>query len=168
MRLHILIFLASLSWLVFACNSVENDSEINDTSASVADDSLGYNELAQQFDSNRIYTQSAYNGDDPEISNIKRPKESVIKTSLDTTLLFDVWVSDTTAPVADFNVSGKFWNIQDYDGDSQMPYILEGENLKVYYNDFIQNGKIVSINKDTLAIKWDGWDKATNYVRWRF
>ncbi len=144
----------------FGCEAIEQHAEV--------DDKLGYNELAQQSDGNRIYTESAYNGDDLEIPNIHRPKKSVIKTTLDTSLLFDVWVSDTTAPVADFDVSQKFWNIQDYDGDSQIPYILEDKNLKIYYNDFLQEVKILSLSKDTIVIKWADFDKETYYVRWRF
>ena len=160
MKLPVLAFLAFFPFLFSACETEQSAAE--------NEDATGYNELAQQLDGNRIYTESSYNGDDPEIKNIKRPIESTIKTLLDTSMLFDVWVSDTSAPVADFDVSSKFWNIQDYDGDSQMPYILQDNSLKIYYNDFIQEGEIISLCKDTLTIKWNDFNKATYYVRWRF
>ena len=47
-----------------------------------------------------------------------------------------------------------------------MPYELNDTKLKIYYNDFIQEGKIISVSKDTLKIQWKDFDKINNYVKW--
>lgn len=39
-------------------------------------------------------------------------------------------------------------------------------NLKIYYSDFILQGKIVSAGKDTLRIQWDDSEVHVVYLRW--
>ncbi len=90
----------------------------------------------------------------------ERPEESIADTQLDTTLLFETWTSDPEAPHADFVFSPKSFYIVDYDGDGDMPYELKGDHLKIYYDDFIQYGEILSVTKDSLAIRWRDADVA--------
>lgn len=162
MKCILLTLLFSL--ILFACNN----SQTNTVKEKNIDSILhGYNELTNT-NKERILTVSDYNTDNPEIQNIDRPSVSIIQTNLDTILLFDIWVNDTSAPHADFNFSSLYFDVTDYDGNGSMPYELLGSQLKIYYNDFIQNGEIVSINKDTLKIKWQDFNEATSYVRWRF
>jgi hypothetical protein len=132
-------------------------------------DKHGYNELANPNQSD-YFTVSDYNTDNPEIKNIFRPKVSTVKTELDTSLLFDTWVNanDTKAPHATFDLTKKSFFVVDYDGDGNMPYELNGDKIKIYYNDFIQEGKIVSIDKDTLKILWKDVDEVSDYMRWKY
>ena len=46
-----------------------------------------------------------------------------------------------------------------------MPYILDKNEITIFYNDFIQKGIISSAEKDTLKIKWNDIDIETEYVR---
>jgi hypothetical protein len=48
-----------------------------------------------------------------------------------------------------------------------MPYLLNKDSLTIFYNDFIQKGKIVSVGKDTLIIHWDESERTTQYVEWK-
>jgi len=47
-----------------------------------------------------------------------------------------------------------------------MPYELIGRRIKVFYNDFIQEGEIISIDKNALKIRWRDSDQINTYVRW--
>lgn len=152
----------------------QNSNEINEVksdttkvNATIDTISHGYNELANP--SNRtVLVISDYNTDNPNINNIDRPSISSIKTNLDTALLFQIWVSDTSAPHADFVFSNISFYVVDYDGNGDMPYKLIGNKLTIYYNDFIQKGEIISVDEDTLKIKWQDFEETTSYVRWRF
>ena len=150
-----------------ACNGQRNSSQSQVDSLSVEDTTLyhGYNELANP-DKRESFTISDFNSDNEEIANIDRPSKSVVSTGIDTTLLFTIWTSDPDGPHADFEFSSKSFYVVDYDGDGDMPYFLTDKKLKIYYNDFIQEGEIVSVDKDTLKIKWADFDKANSYVRW--
>ncbi|MBP9689433.1 MAG: hypothetical protein KBE91_07475 [Bacteroidia bacterium] len=125
----------------------------------------GYNELANP--SNRkSFTISDFNTDNSEIKNIYRPNTSTVATNLDTTLLFGIWTSDPDGPHADFQLTSNSFHVVDYDGDGDMPYELTDRKIKIYYNDFIQEGKVISVDKDTLKIMWKDFDNINNYVRW--
>ncbi|MBK7572602.1 MAG: hypothetical protein IPI10_13580 [Bacteroidetes bacterium] len=63
-------------------------------------------------------------------------------------------------------MTSKSFLVVDYDGDSDMPYELTDNKLKIYYNDFFQEGKIISVDKDTLKIMWEDIENISNYVRW--
>ena len=153
--------------LTVSCNS-QSKVEKKATEKKVAIDSVnhGYNELANP--SNRsAYTISDFNSDNPEIENIQRPNQSIINTKLDTNKLFAIWTSDPNGPHADFEITSKFFSVADYDGNGDMPYELIGNHLKIYYNDFIQEGEIISVDKDTLKIKWRDIENVNRYVRWK-
>lgn len=125
----------------------------------------GYNELANSSDLKSI-TISDYNTDNPDVVNIARPKTSTVKTTLDTSALFHSWTKYPEGPCTDFVISKEIFYIADYDGDGAMPYELIERKLKIYYNDFIQEGEILSVTNDSLKIHWKDIDELTNYVRW--
>lgn len=147
-----------------ACNTKPTDTADNN-STDTSGVYHGYNELANP-DNRKTFTISDFNTDNPDITNIQRPSTSSIKTNLDTTLLFGIWTSDPDGPHADFELTGKSFYVVDYDGDGDMPYELNGKKIKIYYNDFIQEGKIISVSKDTLKIQWKDFDNIKNYVKW--
>lgn len=126
----------------------------------------GYNELANPEDRTH-FTISDFNRDNPDIPNIDRPQTSIINTKLDTALLFGIWTSNPDGPHADFSLTGRSFYVVDYDGNGSMPYELTDNRLKIYYNDFILEGTIFSVGKDTLQIMWKTFDKTNNYVRWK-
>lgn len=125
----------------------------------------GYNELADAG-KRETFTISDYNADNEAVENIPRPAASTVRTQLDTTLLFDTWVIDPDAPHAAFALSARSFYVVDYDGDGDMPYELNGQHLKIYYNDFIQEGEIISVSADSLNIRWQGNTQASSFVRW--
>lgn len=147
-----------------ACSTKSTDKADNN-STDTSGDYHGYNELANP-DNRKTFTISDFNTDNPEITNIERPSASSIKTNLDTTTLFGVWTSDPNGPHADFELTSKSFYVVDYDGDGDMPYELNDTKLKIYYNDFIQEGKIIAVSKDTLKIQWKDFDNINNYVKW--
>jgi hypothetical protein len=127
----------------------------------------GYNELANE-DSLKQYTISEYNTDLPDVSNIKRPEKSeIVDSKIDTLLLFRIWTLDPNGPHADFHISKKDFYAVDYDGNGSMPYILRKDSLTIFYNDFIQKGRILKVTKDKLTIKWNEANRPTEYVEWR-
>jgi len=127
----------------------------------------GYNELADVED-RPVYPISEYNTDLSGIENIGRPDSSrIIDPTIDTLQLFKIWTLDPDGPHADIWFKKEFFYVVDYDGDGDMPYLLHKDSLTIYYNDFIQKGRIVRVNKDTLSIIWDGVGEVTHYVEWR-
>lgn len=99
--------------------------------------------------------------------NNKKPGLPVINTTIDTTLLFGIWTMDPDGPHADFHLTGKSFYVVDYDGDGDMHYELKGNQLKIYYPDFVQDGKIYSVDEDTLKIHWNNSDITSSYVHWK-
>lgn len=136
-------------------------------SISLKTDSLkGYNQLADDA-YRKTYTISEYNTD-LESKNIDRPERSIITNpTVDTTSLFKIWTLDPDGPHADFWLKPTEFYVADYDGDGAMPYLLNKDSLTIFYNDFIQKGKIVSVTKDTLKIHWDESERPTQYVEWK-
>lgn len=130
-------------------------------------DSLsGYNQLADE-QNRKTYTISEYNTD-LETVNINRPEQTTITNpAFDTTHLFKIWTLDPDGPHADFWFKRTEFYVVDYDGNGAMPYILNQDSLTIFYNDFVQKGKIVSVSKDTLKIRWNGTGKQTEYVVWK-
>jgi hypothetical protein len=126
----------------------------------------GYDELANP-DSLKAFAISDYNTDNPDVKNIARPDKPIINTSLDTALLFGIWTSDPDGAHADFDFTRKSFYIVDYDGNGDMPYHLIGDQLTIYYNDFIQEGQILSVTRDTLKLRWKDYDEPNFYVRWK-
>lgn len=116
----------------------------------------------------RVYTVSEYNTDLDGHLNIKRPEKSkIINPTIDTNRLFKIWTLNPNGPDADFWFKRNEFLVVDYDGDGAMPYILSGDSLTVYYNDFIQKGKIMSVSQDNLIIYWSKTEEATKYVEWK-
>lgn len=136
-------------------------------SVSQKTDSLkGYNQLADEQD-RKTYSISEYNTD-LESENIDRPEKSIINNpTVDTTELFKIWTLDPDGPHADFWFKPTEFYVVDYDGDGAMPYLLNRDSLTIFYNDFIQKGKIVSVSKDTLKIRWNETGSMTEYVEWK-
>lgn len=127
----------------------------------------GYNELAGS-DGRTVYTISEYNTDQPDIENIKRPERTlIVNPTIDTAQLFRIWTLDPDGPHADFRIQKEHFYVVDYDGDGRMPYIFKKDSLTIYYNDFIQKGRVLKVTKDTLIIKWDDADEPTSYIEWR-
>lgn len=148
--------------LMVACNTKEKNAA-EEKSQNV---SHGYNELADSTN-RETYSISDYNADNPDVKNIDRPERSTVKTEIDTTLLFGIWVSNLDAPHADFDITSSYFRVADYDGNGDMPYELTGNHIKIYYNDFIQEGKIISVAQDTLQVQWKGFGYINKYLRWK-
>lgn len=130
----------------------------------------GYNELAN--DANlKTFTISEYNTDDESIPNIQRPdKSEIINSSIPTTQLFGIWVQDPSpeTPHATFKLTEKSFYVVDYDGDGAMPYIINGDSITVYYNDFVLKGILLpSKEKEQLTIHWNNSKKPTVYYVWK-
>ena len=142
-------------------NEPEHNSSIDSLNQS-----RGYNELAGR-DVETVYTVSEYNADIAETRNVKRPERTQITSpTIDTTQLFAIWTLDPNGPHADFLINKDHFYVVDYDGDGSMPYMLNGDSLTIYYNDFVQKGRIIKASNDSLLILWDGIDEQTNYVKW--
>lgn len=144
----------------------EFDSNIDHIGIQKSDSLNGYNQLADEQNRNN-YTVSEYNTD-LENENIDRPEKTIITNpTIDTTELFKIWTLDPDGPHADFWFKSTEFYVVDYDGDGAMPYRLNKDSLTIFYNDFIQKGRIVSVNKDTLKIHWNETESPTKYVEWK-
>ncbi|MGL2987181.1 hypothetical protein ACSVH5_06255 [Flavobacterium sp. RSSA_27] len=117
---------------------------------------------------NRIVeTVSEKNTDIENVQNIEQPKQSkIINPKFDSKLLFGIWTYDPEGPHADFQLTKKSFYVVDYDGNGDMPYLINKDTIKVYYKDFISVGIIKNATKDTLKIDWDE-NGITNYVKWK-
>jgi len=160
-----------LTLIFWSCNNEvktpktdsKNESEniVNQNSDSLK----SYNELADT-DKRNVHTISKYNADDKNIETIQRPKKPFFQNiKVDTTKLFGIWTQDPNGPHADFWLTSKSFYVVDYDGDGAMPYKLEKDELTIYYNDFIQKGKIISAEIDILKIIWEDIGEETKYVK---
>lgn len=126
-----------------------------------------YNELADS--SNReTHTTSEYNSDINELENIKRPEKTIIRNlEVDTSKLFGIWAKEPDGPHADFWITNESFYVVDYDGNGDMPYILDKNKITIFYNDFIQQGFITSLKIDTLKIRWVEMDTETKYMKFK-
>lgn len=150
--------------LLFSCQRKEDTLPTPEPITAIDTIDHGFNELAGSKDG--TLTTSDYNTDNPAIQ-IDRPQKSFIKTRLDTTLLFDIWTIDRKGPHADFKLSDKSFYVVDYDGDGDMLYLLLDRKLTIYYNDFVQEGEITFLTKDTLQIRWKDQETDTQYLTWQ-
>ncbi|MFN3404266.1 MAG: hypothetical protein ACK40G_09255 [Cytophagaceae bacterium] len=150
---------------LISCNDLVTDRESVVSSGDGENIDHGYHELANPAN-RKSFPISDYNTDNPNIGNIKRPARSTVITKLDTVALFGIWTMDPEGPHADFQFSKESFYVVDYDGDGDMPYELINRKLKIYYNDFIQEGEIISVTKDTLKVKWKEYEFVNSYVRW--
>jgi hypothetical protein len=64
-----------------------------------------------------------------------------------------------------FWLTAKSFFVVNYDGDGGMPYILDKNEITIFYNDFVQTGIITSTENDTLKIKGSDIEKETEYVK---
>ncbi len=154
----------------YETNQCETDAP-NEVMANAKKDTTykvtGYNELADEGNL-RHYGISEYNTDLENIKNIDRPKTSqLIDIAVDTSLLFNIWTLDPKGPHADFWIRRGEFFVVDYDGDGAMPYILDRDSLTIFYNDFIQKGRILKVTSENLTIKWNDADGSTDYLRWK-
>lgn len=85
--------------------------------------------------------------------------------NIDTSLLYGVWAFDIYDPHAVFLISKDKFQFADIDRFGIVDYDLDGNELTIYNKGFIQWGKITSITKDSLKIKWRDTEIETKYVR---
>ena len=99
--------------------------------------------------------------------NFKRQKLSkIINSKFDLKLLFGIWTYNQNGPNADFELTKKSFYVVDHDGNGDMPYIINQDTLKVYFEDYVSVGIIKSVTKDTLKIDWDK-KGIINCVKWK-
>ena len=150
-----------------SCKNEKKNETLNlKTETELKTDSVNaYNELANT-QNRKALTISEYNTDNSEIKNIERPEKTIIRNlAIDTTKVFGIWTLDPNGPHADFWLTAKSFYVVDYDGDGAMPYILDKNEITIFYNDFVQKGVITSTENDTLKIKWSDIEKETEYVK---
>jgi hypothetical protein len=99
--------------------------------------------------------------------HVRPDKSQIINSSVDTSMLFKIWTIDPNGPHADFWIRRKDFYIVDYDGDGSIPYILENETIRVYYEDFITEGKILLLTQDSLIIYWKDMNVPQAYIEWK-
>lgn len=149
------LFIISLIILV-SCKKTESTKE-----------KIVKNSIFPKKENRIIETVSKKNTDIESIENINRPKQTkIIKSKFDLKLLFGIWTYDPEGPHADFELTKKSFYVVDYDGDGHMPYVLNHDTIKVYYNDYVRIGIIKSVTKDTLKIDWDK-NGIINCVKWK-
>jgi hypothetical protein len=73
------------------------------------------------------------------------------------------WTYDIEGPHADFELTFAFY-VVDYDGNGNMPYIINQDTITVYYPDYVSVGIIKSVTKDTLRLGQNG---IVNCVKWK-
>lgn len=162
-----IILISSLFLISISCkNEKKNNAPNLETETKLKTDSkYSHNELANK-ENKKILTISEYNTDNLELENIERPEKTIIRNlAIDTTRAFGIWIQDPKGPHADFWLTAKSFYVVDYDGDGAMPYILDKNEITIFYNDFIQKGIITSTENDTLKIKWSNFAEETEYVK---
>lgn len=101
-------------------------------------------------------------------SSIKHPEKTILRNiAIDTSKVFGIWTQDPNGPHADFSLTAKSFYVVDYDGNGNMPYILNKDKITIFYDDFTQTGKIISAENDTLKIRWEDSTSATQYVKFK-
>jgi hypothetical protein len=99
--------------------------------------------------------------------NNEHPKQTkIINPKFNLKLLFGIWTYDPEGPHADFELTKKSFYVVDYDGNGDMPYIINRDTITVYYPDYVSVGIIKSVTKDTLKIDWDK-NGIVNCVKWK-
>ncbi len=161
------ILILTLILVSVSCKIEKKDNTLKlKTENELKTDSVnGYNELANT-QNRKTFTISEYNTDNSETENIERPENTITRNlTIDTTKVFGIWIQDPNGPHADFWLTAKSFYVVDYDGDGKMPYILDKNEITIFYSDFIQKGKITSTENDTLKIKWNDINVETKYVK---
>ena len=161
------VLISTLILLAVSCkNEKKNNNQNFETETKLKTDSTKvYDELANT-QKGKIITISEYNSDNKNIENIERPEKTIIRNlEIDTTKAFGVWTRFPNDPVAEFRLDSESFFVADYDGNGAMPYILNKNELTIFYNDFIKRGVITSTKNNTLKIKWSDFDKETEYQK---
>jgi hypothetical protein len=134
-----LLFIIAL--IIFSCQKVENGNKTNVV------------EKVSEKNTN--------------IEKAERPKQSkIVNSKFDLELLFGIWTYDPNGPHADFELTRKSFYVVDYDGNGDMPYVINQDTIKVYYEDYESVGIIKAVTKDTLKIDWDK-NGIVNCVKWK-
>jgi hypothetical protein len=135
------------------------------------------NKLADSENANLIETKISVERDiidSTRISNnfydkpTKRPDSTmIINPTIDTSKFFGIWTYDLDGPHADFRIKRTEFYIVDYDGNGSIPYILNQDSIEVFYPDFVQKGRIISVDNDSMIIKWNEPEEETKYYKWK-
>jgi hypothetical protein len=100
-----------------------------------------------------------------EIESIKQPVKTIFRNlEVDTTKVFGTWSQDPTAPFSDFHITAKSFNIFDFEGKSDIQYMLDKNEITFFHKDKRHKGIITSTKNDTLKIKWTYNSTETEYV----
>jgi len=91
-----------------------------------------------------------------------KPENDLDLIEIDTTLLFNVWSMDRTAPHADFILEKDFFMTT----EGVYNYSLNDNVISVTFPDYKLEGLIKHISKDTLKIKWKENISATEYLNY--
>ncbi|MGL1888401.1 MAG: hypothetical protein OCD76_17930 [Reichenbachiella sp.] len=103
-----------------------------------------------------------------KLDSTGRPSRPIFKnTQVDTTELFGIWTVDPTGPHADFWLTKDSYYVVDYDGDGDMPYILDGRTLTIFFEHGKQVLEILSTSNDTLRTFSKEYEYETLYIRWK-
>lgn len=125
------------------------------------------NQISNQNNNIALETISKKNSIVESQQNIENPKRSkIINSKFELELLFGIWTNDPKGPHADFDLNEKYFYVVDYDGNGDMPYIINQDTIKVFYKDFTSIGIINNVTKDSLLIDWDG-NGISKYVKWK-
>ncbi|NLR95064.1 hypothetical protein [Flammeovirga agarivorans] len=148
----------------YETNECEFEYDKDDTKSQINESLSGHAPIADER-KRKTKKNSEYNTDLENIDLLE--KTLIINPTVDTTELFKIWTLDPDGPHADFWLKPTEFYVVDYDGDGSMPYLLNKDSLTIFYNDFVQKGKIASVGNDTLKIYWDESERLTLYVEWK-
>lgn len=150
-----LIFIL-LAFSLFSCQNKDNkNNKMDNHTIQIQDTIVGKQEL--------LY-RDTINGNQIEKS-IK--KTIVINSKIDTAYLFGVWTENRNSPHADFLINKNEFYIADYDGDGSFRYLINGNEIEIFYKDFSRKGLIYSVSKDSLIIKWNDDEQVSKYARYK-
>ncbi|WP_445721964.1 hypothetical protein [Flavobacterium sp.] len=95
-----------------------------------------------------------------------RPEKTIIRNlTIDTATVFGIWTQEKDSPHAEFQLTSKSFYIVDYDGNGDRIYILDKNEITLFYENEIQKGIITTTKKDTLKIKWGDSETETTYIK---
>jgi len=155
------LLLLILTLTCFSCKRSKSNKTIN----SIADSISVYNEPSNlQHKKKRPLCQ--HKTDTFKSKKTAHPDKTIFQNSqIDTTNLFGIWAEDPNGPHADFWLTAKSFYVVDYDGNGDMPYILDKNKISIFYDSLVVTGTITSSLIDTLIIKWSDIEIETKYVK---
>jgi hypothetical protein len=104
---------------------------------------------------------------DLEEDSIAKPDWPIFKNiEVDTTELFGIWTVDPKGPHADFWLTKDSYYVVDYDGVGDMPYILNGRTITIFFEHGKQVLEILSTSNDTLRTFSKEYEYEAVYTRW--